>query len=93
MNVEVPSAPPLLSLDVVAVNSENILPAFNEDSARDFLSVYPNNWPKGLVDMYVSSQRKLFKHFFIVDDSGSVCTAYFSLSVLCPFYEYLQIDE
>ena len=49
---------------------------FHEESVRDYLSAYPNNWPRGLQDLYVKSQSKIPIRFIIVDDSGSVRIIY-----------------
>ena len=50
----------------------NRINLFNDESARDYLSAYPNNWTSGLQDMYLKSQSKIPIRFIIVDDSGSV---------------------
>ena len=49
-----------------------IINQINEVAAREFLSIYPNSWPKGLQDTFINSIKKFPFRFFICDDSGSV---------------------
>lgn len=57
---------------IIGFDHINRINIFNEESARDYLSAYPNNWPRGLQDIYAKSQSKIPIRFIIVDDSGSV---------------------
>lgn len=67
-NVQKASAPPASSTGIVQYFKSN----YDVDSAREVLSAYPNNWPKGLQDCFVDNLNRIPFRFFICDDSGSV---------------------
>ena len=45
---------------------------YEVENIREYLSAYPNNWPRGLQDSLLNNLYKIPYRFFICDDSGSV---------------------
>ena len=61
-------------------------PIINEAAAREYLSSYPYNWPKGLQETLIQNSLPRFPiRFFICDDSGSVISY-----VLPSSFDYLD---
>ena len=46
--------------------------SYEVENIREYLSAYPNNWPRGLQDSLLNNLHKIPYRFFICDDSGSV---------------------
>jgi hypothetical protein len=69
---------------------------YEADNIREYLSAYPNNWPRGLQESLMNNLYKIPYRFFICDDSGSVSSELpkfiiFSYKVFC--FNNMKLDE
>jgi hypothetical protein len=60
--------------------------AYEVENIREYLSAYPNNWPRGLQDSLLNNLYKIPYRFFICDDSGSVRVIL--IKIICSLTKY-----